>query len=132
VHYNAANDLLACAVVLYRRRQIVLLLICCAATAADAVVEYVEPDYLLQAFQSPPQSEPGYSNSGMWGLKAAGAGANAEAAWNAGFNSCDDVVVGVIGKHMQHHWVCAAQQHPPDPALLQWVALIGNLRKEHG
>jgi hypothetical protein len=71
-------------------------------TAADAAVEYVEPDYLLQTFQSPPQSEPGFTNSGMWGLKADGAGANAVAAWDAGFNSCDDVVVGVIGEHVKH------------------------------
>uniref|UniRef100_A0A383VUP8 Uncharacterized protein n=1 Tax=Tetradesmus obliquus TaxID=3088 RepID=A0A383VUP8_TETOB len=62
----------------------------------DPDVEYVEPNYIYTTSQT---NDPRLGE--LWGMLAAGAGANATGAWASGFTSCNEVVVGVIDEGVQ-------------------------------
>ena len=40
--------------------------------------------------------------SSLWGMMAAGGGANATGAWAKGYTNCSDVVIGVLGEHFPY------------------------------
>lgn len=77
--------------------------------SADEDVEYAEPNFLYTKSQT---NDPGMAQ--LWGMQAAGGGANAVGAWAKGYTDCSDVVIGVIGENglrFMHACFCNSAAH---------------------
>lgn len=61
-------------------------------------MEYAEPNFVLNPAQAV-TNDPYYTN--MWGMLDADAGANAKGAWAAGFQSCSNIVIGLLDTGIQ-------------------------------